>query len=215
MLILLIMKTTQILQRPFADVMIRQNHKTKMFRLTDLQGLFPDKPLNNWARRPETKAFMQVVANEEGLSSEEVISTHKSKNPEVGGTWVHPLVLLDYAMYVSPEFKYKALTWLHDNLCAFRDYAGDSFKEMNQACKEVLNYNRPGLYVQEARMVADLSGVALGERNKHSEVELRRMNSVQKINATLIRRGVASMSERRRQIKDFLALAHEANLEHP
>ena len=53
--------------------------------------------------------------------------SRKGKN---GGTWVHPLILIDIAMWLSPEFKYDAMKWLEDRLIQNRDLSGESYKKM-------------------------------------------------------------------------------------
>lgn len=200
------MKTEQILKRPFLDGVVRQNHKTKLFRVNDLEGTFPDRPLRNWARFRETKLFVREIMEREHLTLDQVVQTNRSKNPDSGGTWVHPLLLLDYAMYVSVEFKYKALVWLHDNLCQFRDYAGDSFKDMNAACRDVLEYRRPYQYMRECMMVSDVAGIEVGTRNTASAMELKLLDLLQKANAKLIRAGVTDAADRQRRLIEFKQL---------
>ena len=198
------MKTEQLMIRRVGDLTVRQNHKTKMFCITDLAKAFPNKKLQDWVKLEGTKDFMQTIMERENLPFGEIVQTFKGRT-EKRGTWVHPLLMVDYAMWVSPEFKYVILKWVHDNLCEFRDDVGERFKEMNAAIHEVLLNSAKGfsyMYANESRMIASVVGVQLGKRNEHSEIELKKMDMAQKMNAHLLRKGITCQHERRQRIVD-------------
>lgn len=129
------MKTPQILLRPFKDGYIRQNHKSKWFNATDLSKIansyrtqigLTEKKIADYLKNDSTKEFAKEIMDKEDISK--VYEAKKGKN---GGTWVHPLILIDFAMWLSPEFKYVAISWLHDNLTLNRDTSGDSYRELS------------------------------------------------------------------------------------
>jgi len=42
-----------------------------------------------------------------------------------GGTWMHPILFIDFAMWINPKFKVKVLKFLHDKLIKHRIDTGD------------------------------------------------------------------------------------------
>jgi len=202
------MQTAQIMHRAFLDGFVRSNTKTDMFNLTDFVNQYnaqnaDQRYVNNWVRLDSTKKFTDEICRRECKPQKEVLSV---KGGRYGGTWGHPLLLLDLAMWLSPEFKYTSLDWLKDNLHLFRDYAGDSFKTMNDACKEHLGYIRPWQYADEANMVNRVLGFQTGQRNLLTEKQLRKLTSVQRVNTKLIERGVVSIGEREHKLREVLDL---------
>ena len=86
--------------------------------------------LQNYWNSPKTIALMTVIAEEEGLNEDQIKT---SKRGKYGGTWVHPLIFVDFLMWISPEFHYAGLKLIYDNVIKYRDAGGDSFKEVNAA----------------------------------------------------------------------------------
>jgi len=128
------MKTAQILERPFKDGKIRQNHKNGWFNATDLlhvannyrvQVGLNKKAISDYLKTDNTKEFIKEILDRENLSL-----AYETKKGNNGGTWVHPLLLIDIAMWLSPEFKYEAMQWLSDNLTLHRDLSGESYKKV-------------------------------------------------------------------------------------
>jgi len=128
------MKTEQIMVRTFRDGEIRQNHKTNWFNATDLIKLGNEyrsqiglKPrlIADYFKTDNTKEFVKIILDRENLTK--AYETKKGKN---GGTWVHPLILVDIAMWLNPDFKYDALKWVNDELTKNRDLSGDSYKKL-------------------------------------------------------------------------------------
>ena len=202
------MLTPQLMQRQLFGYSIRSNHKTNMFCITDLATAYnaqfgTDKQPAKWAKLDSTAEFKESIARYEGISAADTLVV---KNGRGGGTWAHPLLLVDFALWLSPEFKYVALSWLHDNLHTFRDYAGDTFKERNAVCKEVLEYTRPWHYADEAAMVNRVAKIPAGVRNELTEKQLSRLGKVQKMNIKLIQRGVRDRAQRERKLVEIVDL---------
>ena len=47
-----------------------------------------------------------------------------------GSTWMHPLLFIDFAMWLNPSFKVKVLKFVYDQLIQYRIEAGDTYREM-------------------------------------------------------------------------------------
>lgn len=131
------MVTTQIIERPFYDGVVQQNHKTGFFNTQQIielgnryrksTGLSPVR-LDSYLSSNKTKEFIKQILEEESITL-----VMETKRGRYGGTWMHPLLFIDFAMYISPSFKYTALTWLTDNLLKNRDESGDNYKRMVHA----------------------------------------------------------------------------------
>ena len=86
--------------------------------------------LQHYWNSPKTIALMTVIAEEEGLNEDQIKT---SKRGKYGGTWVHPLIFVDFLMWISPEFHYAGLKLIYDNVIKYRDAGGNSFKKVNAA----------------------------------------------------------------------------------
>lgn len=62
---------------------------------------FEGKRLENYKRMPETKAYLATVGKKYNLCIAQLIETKPGKG---GGTHLHPLVAIDFARYLSPDF---------------------------------------------------------------------------------------------------------------
>ena len=128
------------MERNFKDGVVRQNHKTAWFNATDLNkiansyrsqiGLKP-RLIADYLKKDSTKEFVKEILNRENISK-----AFETKTGINGGTWVHPLVLIDFAMWLSPAFKYEAMKWLEDELLKNRDNSGDSYKKLCSVVKK-------------------------------------------------------------------------------
>jgi len=177
------MKTEQILQRQFLDGIITQNHKTSWFNATNLiaiankyretQGLLP-KNIADYLKKKETKEFVATIAKREQIS--EVFSVKKGKN---GGTWVHPLLLIDIMMWLSPDFKYQAMQWLQDNLTKFRDTSGDDYKKLTSVLCQKIPISKVGIIIPEvAKKIKNVCKVE--DWNAATEQQLKQRVEIQK-----------------------------------
>jgi hypothetical protein len=148
------LKTTQIIERPFYDGVIQQDHKTGFLNTKNMidlgnqyrksMSLAPVR-LDSYLKSNKTKEFIEQI-----LEQEKITTVMNSKRGKYGGTWMHPLLFVDFAMYVSPKFKYLAMSWLSDHLLSFRDASGDSYKAMGSELEK--NYHlgaRIGVVIPE------------------------------------------------------------------
>jgi len=220
------MKTTQIMQRDLNGMSIRQNHKTGMFSANDLLEVY-NKQNPNATRRIDkfletatTKEYIRYIKeriNEDSQGEADISNTPKTGYLDLlhkeamnerkvvfsvrgrmkGGTWMHPYLFLDFAMWLSPEFKYECMKWLHDNLIKFRDEAGDTFKDVNLAL-DSKGKNRKIVYIQEANMINELvfGSAKKGQRNTATEEQLAMLQKLQKADIKLINKGF-SFSKRK------------------
>jgi len=189
------MKTAQIMFRPFKDGSIRQNHKTTWFNATDLIKIankyrtqigLKEKLIKDYFKTDSTNEFIKEILDRENLS--EVYSSKKGKN---GGTWVHPLLLIDIAMWLSPEFKYDAMNWLQDELLKNRDESGESFKKMAVSISRYMGNDiaRAGIAIPKIAK-AIKSNLSVEDWNNTTEENLKKRDEIQKNISILLKAGV-------------------------
>ena len=137
------MITNQIMKRPLADFTVEQRTKDGYFCLTGLLNnwnlkMGTKKELKDYFENKATQEFVKALADEENL--------HGDKSPYVkskarldrgGGTWGHPLLFIDVAMWLNPHFKVKVLKFVSDQMLTYRNEAGDAYKQLSSAMSKI------------------------------------------------------------------------------
>lgn len=101
-----------------------------------------------------------------------------------GGTWMHPLLFIKFAMWLNPRFEVKVLKFVRDKMLEYRDEAGEAYKALSSAVARI---------VPDCRMRAVMTTVAKGinyvlwnvhsngERNLHAtDGEMRRLHEYER-----------------------------------
>ena len=198
------MKTNQMLKRDFYESTVSQRSKDGFLNANDLVNYYNQtgdkkKRIQHYLDNKQTAEFLEALVNEsynnrnsgylknvDISATDAFINSTRGKN---GGTWMHPLVFLDFALWLSPHFKVKIYQWVYDNLVVFRNMAGDYYKEM---CKELLmsKVNTSALdYVREANVLNKLvfDTVLKNQRNEAQEWQLDLMNRLQLYNIEMLK----------------------------
>jgi hypothetical protein len=123
------------LLRPLNGFEVRQRTKDNFVAINDLLAAgnaarisnhLPIKRLPDYFNTAEAQEFIEALKVAEG------ISTVKSASRGRGGvTWAHPLLALDFALWLSPSLKVEVYKWIADQLLQRRVDSGESFKAMN------------------------------------------------------------------------------------
>lgn len=213
------MKTSVILKRELNGVTVRQDSKTSFFNATDLIDIHnartgDQKRVQDYFDNKSTREFMNALAQAENSNSanqrdlDNGLAIRRRGNN--GGTWVHPYVFIDLAMWLSPEFKVTVIRWVYDNLIKFRNDAGDAFKEVNEALFNMYPNSPPFAYSNEARMINKIvfNDSNAGQRNDASEAELLELRALQKADVKFINQGLDYYDryEKLKEIKRALLL---------
>lgn len=160
------MRTPVIMERDFNGTPIRQNSKTEMFKANDLlaaaNSMGLKKQIGNFMHLESTSELVEQVCYEENLVYEDVLRTARGKN---GGTWMHPILFVDFAMWLSPKFKYEVLKWVQDGLLDCRNNSGDSNRMMNKVLAETFpeDFEKPITYARVASQIAAACRVGTGK----------------------------------------------------
>lgn len=190
------MKTNQIMIREHGFI---QRTSDGYFSATELIKRWNDnnaehqKHLSNYMKNASTSEYIEQLKNE-GIENPIITTRGRTEN---AGTWVHPKVFIDIAMWVSVEFKSKVIDYVLDGLIKSRHDAGDYFNEMTSAILETyieVNGTKPApsIYIEEANLVKSL--VAIKDRNDMTEAELRQITYLQRFNTMLIRKKIGKES---------------------
>jgi len=155
------MKTEVLMIRGLDGNGVRQSSRDKYLSVTDLfkayQNTSSDTPkqLANYWTMVGTHEFLKALAQKENTEVSELF--RKQRGRVNGGTWVHPYIFIDVALWLSPEFKVKVYGWLYDNLIEFRNASGDNFKAMNIALDQSFGIGRQyWVYAEVANRIANV-----------------------------------------------------------
>lgn len=200
-----------------AGIEIRQDTKTEFFNSNDLLDAYNNKKgtarrIQKYLDNEATKRYMTALLQAEidnnpnsGYSDPDIIAQKRGKH---GGTWMHPYLFIDFAMWLSPEFKVTVIKWVYDNLIKLRIEAGDGFKEVNAAVFEATPNSPPHVYSNEAKMINKLvfGTPDSGQRNGATEDQLAALKALQRADARLIGEGLDYFAryEKLKDLKNYL-----------
>jgi hypothetical protein len=205
------MINNQIMKRPFYTGELLQRTQDGYFNANSLIEIYnsstkSNKKLNDYMMNKNTTEFISKVEEKEMLclsQKDNNANQHylenldyqaiKSTRGKNGGTWVHPLIVIDLAMWLSVDFKYEILKFVNDNLILFRIEAGDNYKDM---CKALTDYyirnkdKEPSRFAfqHEIEFINKLVfGVYEGvDRNNKKEWELKLLDELQILNTNYL-----------------------------
>jgi hypothetical protein len=197
------MKTNQIMLREEGFI---QRTKDNYFNAESLMLFYntmnnEKKQMGNYLANSSTKEFIDQL-KKEGIESP-YISTKGGnvRSLSKSGKWMHPKLFIDFAMWLSVEFKSKVIDMVLDGLMKSRNDAGDYFNEMTSCILETYfeKYGckpPPIIYINEANLVKSL--VVAKDRNNMNEQELRQLTYLQKVNAMLIKKQIGKQARIKR-----------------
>lgn len=101
--------------------------------------------LDNFWKTTNLPILMSEIAeNELGFKSVDfthlksaLSSTNKGKYN--GGTWMHPVLFVKFAMYLSPKFEYHVLKFVSDQMLKFRNDAGDAYRKLANSIQKIVS----------------------------------------------------------------------------
>lgn len=144
------MKTNQIMKRNLADFVVEQRTVDGMFNATELLrqwnnpknlntqniGDLKKKDIDDYFNTKSTREYIKALTEEENLSDKN--PAYISVRGKYGGTWMHPLLFIDFAMWLNPTFKVKVLKFVSDQMLSYRNEAGEAYKELASAVGKVV-----------------------------------------------------------------------------
>jgi len=170
------LKSDHIVNRKFNNHIVRQDLQTEYICASDITDIYNQvrisegkspKELKKYFQNKDSKEFMKEVCNE--LNSLEKNSVQNMafysesdlkyvrRGKHNRGTWLHPYVFVDYAMWLNPRFRAKVVIWITDNLLGYRNSGGVAFKKTNKAIdKKFGPKTKPWVYANVSTFIQEL-----------------------------------------------------------
>lgn len=133
------------------------------------------KQMVHYTENASTKEFINALLTEENLKERNSVLI-KTRG-KMGGTWMHPLLFIDFAMWLNPTFKVKVLKFVYDQLIQYRIEAGDSYREMTAQIASISKKNEIPANITNAAKAINIIVYGSHERqmrNKHAEEQSMR-----------------------------------------
>ena len=102
-----------------------------------IHGTLSQKEIKDYLFNNSTKDFIQTIIDKENLTSENDVC--KTARGKYGGTWMHPMLFIDFAMWLNPSFKYDVIRFVYDKMILYRTNACDAYKELSSAVASIVD----------------------------------------------------------------------------
>ena len=207
------MKTNQVLIRKMGNFDVSQRTSDGMFNATTLLQQWNEhsgqqKGIHHYFEQQNTKEFIQAIINEEfplsvkstdnnnlkerNYAKSSLSAIYTKKRGINGGTWMHPLLFIDFAMWLNPAFKVKVLKFVYDELIKYRNDAGDAYREMSGSVSKLVD--KTFMPVAIRKIASALNYIVFGShesdlRNKADEPRMRELFELERKISSLINEG--------------------------
>lgn len=191
------MKTNQVMLRPMGCFSVEQRTKDGMFNATSLLKQWnvsagEKKEIKKFFENQNTKEFISALIEEENLNGEKSAYL-TSRGKYNGGTWMHPILFVKFAMWLNPRFEVKVIKFIYDQMIAYRNEAGDAYRELSMAVAKIVT---PNFMASAMRQTAEAINWCVfnqhetANRNKHGEeTKMRQLFELERKVASLIEEG--------------------------
>lgn len=193
------MKTNQIMIRPMGQFNVSQRTKDGFFNATALLKAWnsrsmSERKMDNYFQSEKTKEFINTIMARENLHTPKLVYVKsRASRGDSAGTWMHPMLFIDFAMWLNPAFKYDVLRFVYDQMIAYRNEAGDAYRELSSAVAKIVAPN----FMQTAmrQLAQAINYCVFNEhetaiRNKRGEEsKMRRLFELERKVASLIDEG--------------------------
>ena len=173
------MKTGVVMIRKMGQFDIFQRTEDGMFNATSLANQWSlannRKDVRDFLLLKSTNEFIETIKERENDNTRNLVLSKKGKN---GGTWLHPLVFIDFAMWLNPSFKYDVLKFVHDELIKKRNDAGDGYLKLSASGIKLKGYD----FVEVAKAIQWIAYNTTGKelRQSASQEQLIEINDIQR-----------------------------------
>lgn len=193
------MKTNQIMIRPMGQFNVSQRTKDGFFNATALLKAWnsrsmSERKMDNYFQSEKTKEFINTIMARENIHTPKLVYVKsRASRGDSAGTWMHPMLFIDFAMWLNPAFKYDVLRFVYDQMIAYRNEAGDAYRELSSAVAKIVAPN----FMQTAmrQLAQAINYCVFNEhetaiRNKRGEEsKMRRLFELERKVASLIDEG--------------------------
>ncbi len=153
-----------------------------------------ERKMDNYFQSEKTKEFINTIMARENLHTPKLVYVKsRASRGDSAGTWMHPMLFIDFAMWLNPAFKYDVLRFVYDQMIAYRNEAGDAYRELSPAVAKIVAPN----FMQTAmrQLAQAINYCVFNEhetaiRNKRGEEsKMRRLFELERKVASLIDEG--------------------------
>lgn len=135
------MKTNQEMIRPMGEFKVVQRTKDGFFNATELLKQWNHhsgmkKEVGDYFDNHSTNELISTIIERENLNKGN--SPYLKTRGKNGGTWMHPVLFIDFAMWINPSFKYDVIKFVYDEMIKFRNFAGDAYPSMCRAVRSIM-----------------------------------------------------------------------------
>ena len=125
--------------REMGNFEVTQRTKDSMFNATELLRQW--NKINPGSKKEEVQLFFNndkvkqfIETLKADLNGQEI--THLTTRGKNGGTWMHPYLFIDFAMWINPKFKLDVIKFVYDQLIEHRHSAGDMYRGLTNGLKK-------------------------------------------------------------------------------
>ncbi len=177
------MKTNVVMIRKMGHFDVHQRTKDGMFNATELAKQWniknkTKKETFDFLKLDSTKEFIDAINDEENLIPTNIgFKTHTVVKGKYGGTWMSPLLFIDFAMWLNPTFKLQVLKFVYDELIKQRNDAGDGYLKLSASGIKLKGYD----FVEVAKAIQWIVYRTTGKelRQVASQQQLAEINDIQ------------------------------------
>lgn len=138
--------------RPMGMFSVEQRTKDGFFNATALMKqwneTYPNKKRdidNFWKSTNLVELMSEIAENELEIKSVDFTDLKKrlakTTRGKFGGTWLHPVLFVKWAMYLDTRFEYHVLRFVADQMLKYRNNAGDAYKDLGSAVQKIVAPN--------------------------------------------------------------------------
>ena len=175
------MKTSVTMIRKMGDFEIHQRTKDGMFNATSLLKQYNNgkrgKEVNAFLKNSTTIEFINALQDSEEVDTRNIVSVCKGGKPNNQGTWMHPYLFIDFAMWINPKFKVSVIKFVYDELIKNRHNAGDNYRLLSESGVKLKGYNFSEVATAMNWIVFDIKGKNL--RQSATQEELKELSDIQ------------------------------------
>ena len=175
------MITNQVMKRPMGNFLVEQRTKDSMFNATNLLKQWNEasgekKEITKFFDNDNTKEFISALMEEEKLNTQN--SAYLKARGKNGGTWMHPILFVKFAMWLNPRFEVQVIKFVYDQMLKYRNDAGDAYKELGAAISKIVS--KKFMHAAMCKIAKAINYVVFNEhehemRNKHGELCMQRV----------------------------------------
>lgn len=133
--------------RKIGDYEVFQRTKDGMFNATVLLQAWNNatgekKEVKKFFENENTKEFLDALVKEENLDGQNsAYVKSKARLDRGGGTWMHPILFMKFAMWLNPRFEVQVIKFVYDQMLRYRDEVGEDYKKLAAALAKITPKN--------------------------------------------------------------------------